>query len=246
MKKLFFIAFMGLNIAIAEESGGFVGLEVGYGEAEIVNIRSVIPISKDNIRELDFNGGGVAYGFTIGYKQFFTPYLGLRYYANLNLLHANLNPKSTRPADGVGGRFIVNAKKSSVMLLNYGANMDFMANVLASENVDFGGFVGVGLGGDSWMGKGIEHQLWLYRVHNYFSTAHDLKLNSKTNFNVWINVGLRTNFAKYHGIELVARAPFLKNKLLDGNFVDRYDGQVKAKVTIKGIYSVSLRYTVSF
>lgn len=213
MKKLFFIAFMGLNIAVAEESGGFVGLEVGYGEAEIVNIRSVIPISKDNIRELDFNGGGVAYGFTIGYKQFFTPYFGLRYYANLNLLHANLNPKSTRLTNEAGA-FITKAKKSSVMLLNYGANIDFMANVLASENADLGGFVGVGLGGDSWMGKGIEHQLWLYRVHNYFSTAQDLKLNSKTNFNVWINVGLRTNFAKYHGIELVARAPFFKKQIV--------------------------------
>lgn len=38
MKKLFFMTFMGLNIVLAEESGGFVGLEVGYGEAEIVNI----------------------------------------------------------------------------------------------------------------------------------------------------------------------------------------------------------------
>lgn len=38
------------------------------------------------------------------------------------------------------------------MLLNYGANIDFLANVLVSESVDLGGFVGLGIGGDSWFG----------------------------------------------------------------------------------------------
>ncbi len=241
MKRLFFMVFMGLNLAVAEESGGFVGLEVGYGEAEIVNISHSIPhITFTSTRKIHFNGGGVAYGFTIGYKQFFTPYFGLRYYANLNVLHATLNPFYS--ANDSGG-FIPYAKKSSVMLLNYGANIDFMANVLASENVDLGGFVGVGLGGDSWMGKGIDHQLELYKV-TYPNNALNLRLKNKTSFNVWINVGLRTNFAKYHGIELVARAPLLKAKLLDDNFGTT--NNLKAKVTIKGIYSISIRYAFSF
>lgn len=239
-----------MNLAFAEVSGGFVGFGVGVGQNYANFEKTEQYPNYNNGEPMVFNademsGAGIGYSFTLGYKQFFTPYFGLRYYANLNLLHANLNPKSTLSADIAGG-IIAEAKKSSVMLLNYGANIDFMANVLASENTDLGGFVGVGLGGDSWMGKGIEHQLELYKII-YPNDAQDLKLNSKTNFNVWINVGLRTNFAKYHGIELVARAPLLKNKLLDGNFVDRYNRQVvKAKVTIKGIYSVSLRYTVSF
>lgn len=188
----------------------------------------------------------MAYGFTIGYKQFFTPYFGLRYYANLNLLHANLNPKSTRPAQEANFAFITKAKKSSVMLLNYGANIDFMANVLASENADLGGFVGVGLGGDLWMGRGIEHQLELYKM-TYTNGMQDLRLKNKTSFNVWINVGLRTNFARYHGIELVARAPLLTTKLLNDSFVVfGLNDTKKAKATIKGIYSISVRYAVSF
>ena len=160
MKRLFFVAFMlvGLEIVLAEESGGFVGVEVGYGEAEIVIIDSSAP-RNDSTRGVDFSGGGVAYGFTLGYKQFFTPYFGLRYYVNVNALHATLKPYTTIPK---GMHFLTNAKKSSVMLLNYGANIDFLANVLAGESVDLGGFVGLGIGGDSWLGKGIDYQLEIY------------------------------------------------------------------------------------
>ena len=237
MKRLFFVAFMlvGLEIVLAEESGGFVGLEVGYGEAEITHIRSTAPYKNENIFGADFSGGGVAYGFTLGYKQFFTPYFGLRYYVNVNALHATLKPYTT--AEGESADNLVNAKKSSVTLLNYGANIDFLANVLASESVDLGGFVGLGIGGDSWLGKGVDYQLEIWK-------PNDWKIKDKTMFNVWINVGIRANIAKNHSIELVARVPFLKAKLLDNYIIGAQTNEVK--VTLKGIYTISVRYAFSF
>ena len=38
-----------------------------------------------------------------------------------------------------------------------------------------------------------------------------------TGFDVWVNVGLRTNIATPHGLEVVARVPFLPVKMLDVN-----------------------------
>ena len=230
MKRLFFVAFMlvGLEFVLAEESGGFMGLEVGYGEAEITHLRLTAPYKAENIIGVDFSGGGVAYGLTLGYKQFFTPYFGLRYYVNVNALHATLKPYTNAPSD---------AKKSSVMLLNYGANIDFLANVLASESADLGGFVGLGIGGDSWFGKGVDYQLEVWQ-------PNDWQIKNKTMFNVWINVGIRANIAKNHGIELVARAPLLKAKLLD-NYTSGVQTN-RVKVTLKGIYTISVGYAFSF
>ena len=124
------------------------------------------------------------------------------------------------------------------MLLNYGANIDFLANVLVSESVDLGGFVGFGIGGDSWFGKGVDYQLEIWQ-------PNDWQIKNKTMFNVWINVGIRANIAKNHGIELVARAPLLKAKLLD-NYTSAALQTMRVKVTLKGIYTISVRYAFSF
>lgn len=88
-----------------------MGLEVGYGEAEIVNILSSAPYKNANTSGVDFSGGGVAYGFTLGYKQFFTPYFGLRYYVNVNALHATLKPYTSIPK---GGDFLTYAKNQAL------------------------------------------------------------------------------------------------------------------------------------
>ena len=56
--------------------------------------------------------------------------------------------------------------------------------------------------------------------------------------------GIRTNIAKNHSIELVARAPLLKAKLLD-NYTSGVQTN-RVKVTLKGIYTISVRYAFSF
>ena len=116
----------------------------------------------------------------------------------------------------------------SPILVNYGVNVDFLGNFVVTESVDFGGFVGVGIGGNTWTGKDIE----------------DMKKadsNTKTtSFDLSLNVGLRTNIATNHGIELAFRVPFLKTQLRspkDTNGADIKLGQN---------FRVLARYTFSF
>ena len=131
------LLFSGANVAFAEESGGFVGFGIGGGgtqfEIKGIDVYGENAGGKEKL-------GGINYGFVGGYKQFFTPYLGLRYYANLDL-HHNLKKFGSERAD--------------IILINYGANVDFLGNFVSTEFVDFGGFVGVGIGANSITGKYI-------------------------------------------------------------------------------------------
>ena len=163
------------------------------------------------------NRSGLNYGFVGGYKQFFTPYLGLRYYVNVDLHHNMSKDKDEE-------------KKTDIIIANYGANVDFLGNFVSTEFVDFGGFVGVGIGANTLTGKWIEDDKTMFENSGY-------KFNT-TGFDVWLNVGLRTNIATYHGLEVVARVPFLP--------VEMYVVPDGTKYTLGQTYSVLARYTFSF
>lgn len=77
---------------------------------------------------------GVYYGFVAGYKHFFTPYLGLRSYVNFDVLHT---------------KFSEQGSSMRANLFTYGVNVDFLGNFLSTSVVDFGGFVGLWLGGNT-------------------------------------------------------------------------------------------------
>lgn len=222
-----------MSVANAEKSGAFVGLEAGVS---IFNLASQTSDLKDSKL-----GIGGSYGVIAGYKQFFTPYLGLRYYANLNYAHGS----ATTPT--IDGRNNLLTATSSVnayhqnYLLNYGVNVDFLANFVSKEvesfgSFDFGGFVGVGLGGNTYLSD-----LTLVSLSNDGNNSKSLSPQETTKFNVALNVGLRANMAENHGIELVARVPFIKAKMIDDT---NFDG-VPLTIT-RTYYTVSLRYVYSF
>lgn len=234
------------NVAFAEQNGVFLGAEVGYGGASVDYKTSYSEQNQTtgNIQggrpyTLKYNGGGVKYGIVAGYKQFFTPYLGLRYYANLSAMHASLSTTSS----GVSAEW----KNVSATMINYGVNVDFLGNFIAQESLDFGGFVGLGIGGTSWLGKSInDYQKFID------SYQQGWKLN-KNSFDVALNVGLRANIAKNHGVELVARVPFLATKLFDKTYQERFDvggdtilSTSSEKTSIHHPYSITARYTFSF
>ena len=236
------LLFGGANIALAEESGGFVGVELGGGGANMelkVNYLDADINTELSQKDKLLNGGGINYGFTAGYKQFFNEYLGLRYYANLNVSHTILEPTTYMKEVS----YDTITKTQYATMLNYGVNVDFLGNFVVTDIVDFGGFVGVGLGGDSWFGSVFDDYLKSWQLDDSISAETNSWKLKKTSFNVWLNIGLRTNIATHHGIELVAKVPFIKTMLLNEKLSDN---SFKVKTTIANPYNVALRYTFSF
>ncbi|MGX2982498.1 outer membrane beta-barrel protein [Helicobacter sp. 23-1045] len=205
------LIFCSVNIAFAEESGVFAGFEIGGGETKLEYKVIDIEGNKDGDKEYY---SGINYGFVAGYKQFFTPYLGLRYYANLGIHHNLKNFTGT--------------SYRQITLINYGANVDFLGNFVSSESLDFGGFVGLGVGANSLVGEFFKG----FKENGWDLTGVDLSLN----------VGLRANIATNHGLEVLAKVPFLPVKIIDG----KIDGVSSYKYTFGQTYSVLARYTISF
>lgn len=192
----------------AEVSGGFVG--IGIGGAGTAFKQKFDGTTEKQARS------GLNYGFVGGYKQFFNDYLGLRYYVNVDLHH-----NMSKHKDDI--------EKLNFAIVNYGVNVDFLGNFISNETLDFGGFIGLGLGANTLTGKDIK----------------DLKDSIKaaggkftdTGFDIALNVGLRTNIATNHGVEVAVRVPFLPVTMIN-------EGGVK--YTLGQEYSVLARYTFSF
>lgn len=208
----------GSNIAFAEESGGFVGIGVGYGDAKWITEETLDGVTD----KTTLTANGASYGFIAGYKQFFNEYLGLRYYANVDLTHVTF--KLTNDA-------IANF---NTILVNYGVNVDFLGNFVVTEIADFGGFIGLGIGGNTWSGKDIKD------LKNDIALEGGTTLKD-TSFDVALNVGLRTNIAKYHGIEVAVRVPFLKTQLYKDSGAG---GSIKMELGQN--FRVLARYAFSF
>lgn len=229
-------ALVGLSIsaslALAEQSGAFVGVEVGYGGTQL-QIKSY-----EVERNTTIKSGGVYYGLVAGYKHFFTPYLGLRSYVNFDVSHTKFSEQgSTIKAN----------------LFTYGVNVDFLGNFLSTSVVDFGGFVGLWLGGNTWQGKDIDTLIDSGKLFaDVVRRLPDASVKThfgKSAFDVGINLGLRTNIAKYHGVELSAKVPFLPTQIVSvkgsagqGNQVENFEVEATSKQT----WNLSARYTFSF
>ena len=268
-----FVIMVGISTnALAEKSSVFAGFDIGYGEAsyELAKIDYV----KNNTTTLNKKERGIALGFVVGYKQFFTPYLGLRYYVNTNIANISFGEHSTRRYTK-DGEYIGSAKITLAPIINYGVNIDFLGNFIAKEGVDFGGFVGVGLGGNHLSGgfevygdRVITRPQTTKETDTEVVKTYQQNINhsySKPNtnvFDVWVNVGLRANIAKHHAIEMVARVPFISFESLF-NVIDSYvekktpqDGKEETTYgflinhslynNIQSRYSISFRYIYNF
>ena len=63
------------STSLAEESGAFVGIGIGHGAGKR-------EWTEPGVKNKAV-GAGASYEIIAGYKQFFTPNVGLRYYANV-------------------------------------------------------------------------------------------------------------------------------------------------------------------
>lgn len=246
MKRLLIVAVASLgfcNVALAEQSAGFIGVEVGYGEI-VVPFDYALSTGTEKIAG-DFSGGGVYFGFVGGYKQFFNPYFGLRYYANVNVFISKLKQKITAQTDII----MDEGDNHTARLVNYGVNIDMLVNFIASERngiADFGAFIGLGIGGNNWSGKAIDI-IDEYVKKREAALSQNLGWKSKRNFlDVGLNVGLRTNIALNHGLELAFRVPLLKNTFLDEQKSIGGNSATLKVATKTPSYNVTLRYMYSF
>lgn len=229
-----------------ENDGGFVGVDLGY---------SMIAWQSDYGRyekdattqyaQKSKNIFAVSYGIVIGYKQFFNEYIGARYYARFGANHGAFKQ------DGF----------SQIDLLDYSANVDFLANVYANETLSFGLFVGLGIGGNTLVGKYVRDTKRKLRD----IVANDAQLSSRginikthtTHFDFAINAGFRLNVGANHGVELAARVPLLPKSVYNYALttigkVSETDETLEAKYStslyneVKPNHSVMIRYVFSF
>lgn len=84
IKCLIFIGILGISPLLAEESGWFVGAEFGTSGVEIeyeyYRDRVFFEGSRCAIDPQEQQFDGYKWGLLGGYKQFFTPKFGLRYW----------------------------------------------------------------------------------------------------------------------------------------------------------------------
>lgn len=66
-----------------------------------------------------------------------------------------------------------------------------------------------------------------------------------THFDFWLNAGLRANFAKYNGLEIFSRVPFMKSVVVN-NTLNSVGATTSLKTSIKNAWNVGARYTASF
>ena len=214
---------LGASSALAETDGVFVGLQAGYGglklKTEFEYNDGAGFVEKDSN---SISAGGFRYGFVAGYKQFFTPEFGARYYASFDLGTDYKKDQTDEKGD-----------KTTIKVNSYNitANADALYNFISSNDLDLGAFLGLSLG---------------YAHHTIkMEPANDMPDIKPSGFDLGINFGVRTNIAQNHGIELYSRFGVLQQKK---ELKNTYEGGYSDTMTYKASqpYQVGLRYTFSF
>lgn len=209
----------------AEISGGFVGAYYGYGEFRQVSSGTFglggTPIATGATR---IKADSFSTGVSLGYKHFFNHYVGLRLYGEIGVYVPE---------------FRFEGEVEDATLVNYGASLDLLVNFIAKPEIDFGIFIGGGVGANTWISKEIEQLKKDIREYGLGFRVNDTRLD------VALNAGVRFHFARRHGIELGSRVPFYPAVVLNENLYEA-DASINLKIEYVHIYNVFVRYTFRF
>ncbi|WP_233705588.1 outer membrane protein [Helicobacter cetorum] len=183
------------------------------------------------------NNHGQMYGVNViaGYKHFFgkKKRWGFRTYAYYSFNHANLSFVGTQ-AGYMNGASQVNNH-------TYGVGFDALYNFYESkEGYNTAGiFFGFGLGGETWLVQGESH---FKNMMNACNAMIGCSASMNTSyFQMPVQVGFRTNFAKHSGIELGFKVPLFVNQFYKerGEYGD-------VDVFYKRNFSMYLNYMINF
>lgn len=223
MKKLIVSGALALafstSAVVAEESGAFVGVDLGLANLSKMTSESSINGSTQTTYAL----GSLRYGLMGGYKWFFTENVGLRAYVALNNGTSYLQDASTG-----GNAQTPNGNQFNSMFVN--ANVDFLNTFYNSEQVSAGWFAGLSLGVGIHSGGIVK------------ATTANSNLSNISGFDMGINLGLRTLFGKKHGIEF-----FTRFGVIGASATAEMKGiPVKTDMSTTQIYNAGVRYTYNF
>ncbi|AFI05199.1 outer membrane protein [Helicobacter cetorum] len=203
------------------------------------NIKTAINQAKQTHKPsvTNTNNYGQMYGVNVmaGYKQFFgkAKRWGVRAYGYYSYNHANLS--------FVGSKLGILSGASQVNDHTYGVGFDALYNFYESkEGYNTAGmFFGFGVGGETWMVQGESYYKAQMQTCNS-STNCSASMNT-TYFQMPVQVGFRTNFAKHSGIELGFKLPLFVNQ-----FYKERSENAAIDVFYKRNFSMYFNYMINF
>lgn len=223
--------------AIAEDDGAFVGLEVGLtsvkaeAKATAPAPMAVTNTAKDILPSLAIKGG---------YKWFFgdSKRFGTRAYGIVGVGTGSLTQLSTTFAQGGGNASFISGSRHTyyTTYIDYMVGADALFNFANSDSFTFGLFAGVGLGGTTWAANGKEFE----------PKGGTGKGRSYANFQVALNVGLRANIAKTHGIEVGGRFYLPDAEIFNAVGATTAQGQATTTTTHARPWAINLSYIFNF
>lgn len=214
--------------ASAEQSAWFLGADINYGFANKFKV-SVLDRTEQAYAD------SVGFGVVAGYKQMFTNYFGLRYYANIDYFPFFTYSKF---------RDLGNTEHS---LLNAAINIDALVNFYNTQDFNMGAFVGAQLGINGWGGKLFRLEKKLYDGFVDGNTNYEAS-NGNLTFSANLNLGMRFNFGR-HGFEVYGIIPFTDSKLTNLKDIidaDKNIHHTHYNSTMKFPYVTGLRYVYNF
>ena len=167
--------------AVAEESGWFLGVK-----GDIKNLTDYTKTNRDgngrsNGTYRTTTTTNYQIGILGGYKKFFSPKFGVRFYGVLDYGRIDRDYDTS---------YYNNTENS----FGLGANVEALFNFVETESWGLGAFAGGGLG---YVGSWYDYPNgWV----SYKRTKHG--------FDIGVNVGVRVNFGKRHGLEVLNRLGF--------------------------------------
>lgn len=236
IKKFYVASLLSLFApqALAEQSAWFLGGDVSYGIANQIKISALNLVADDIFASDQALANSVGFGIVAGYKQMFTNYFGLRYYANIDYFPFFTYSKF---------RDLGNTEH---FLLNTAINIDALANFYDTEDFSMGAFAGVQLGLNTWGGKLFRLERQFYNTHKSKGSGYDAS-NTNLSFSASLNLGMRFHFKQHHGLEIYSVIPLHENNLTEITMTR--DGKTMGviyKSTIKLPYVAGLRYVYNF
>lgn len=197
------------GVFAAEKEGAFVGAELGANQVKFKQTLST-PMMAGDIKADSFLPSLAVKG---GYKWFFTEDFGVRAYGQVGVGYGRLN--GVKYSDSLAGVsqlipnyhnsvFTGTGKGYYTTFIDYFVGADLLYNFIQTQDMIWGVYGGVGLGGVTWIANGKE-----YEVSNGKRTYLGFAANA--------NVGLRATLKEKHGFELGARFYFPKSEIFKAN-----------------------------